>query len=197
MVQKFVLTRLQAIGRHTAVKTKHGRMTMQLTAEFRVGGSNPGRPTVVGGKHGGGAANDNRPTRIRTTDQILCGWLHYHSATAFPGDRFPPNCMDPSLPLTKIQTVRFFCLTDCCWHGQQTGLADCQPHFKVHCRRQKNYTASASHQGALPKAEELHHFTHGGAAGPGPCMRPPPAPPPPPPRVLKDSGAGSATNKCP
>ena len=36
---------------------------------------------------------------------------------------------------------------------------------------------------------------HGGVAGPGPCMRPPPAPPPP--RVLKDSGAGSATNKCP
>ena len=35
----------------------------------------------------------------------------------------------------------------------------------------------------------------GGAAGPGPCMRPPPAPPPP--RVLKDSGAGSALNKCP
>ena len=31
---------------------------------------------------------------------------------------------------------------------------------------------------------------HGGVAGPGPCMRPPP-----PPRVLKDSGAGSATNK--
>ena len=25
----------------------------------------------------------------------------------------------------------------------------------------------------------------------------PPCPPPPPPRVLKDSGAGSATNKCP
>ena len=37
---------------------------------------------------------------------------------------------------------------------------------------------------------------HGGAAGPGPCMRHPPAPLPPP-RVLKDSGAGSATNKCP
>ena len=36
---------------------------------------------------------------------------------------------------------------------------------------------------------------HGGVvAGPGPCMRPPPSPPPP--RVLKDSGAGSATNKC-
>ena len=35
---------------------------------------------------------------------------------------------------------------------------------------------------------------HGGAAGPGPCMR---QPPPPPSRVLKDSGAGSATNKCP
>ena len=34
--------------------------------------------------------------------------------------------------------------------------------------------------------------THGEAAGPGPCMRPPP----PSPRVLKDSGAGSATNKC-
>ena len=30
----------------------------------------------------------------------------------------------------------------------------------------------------------------GGAAGPGPCMRPPP-------QVLKDSGAGSAPNKCP
>ena len=38
----------------------------------------------------------------------------------------------------------------------------------------------------------------GGAAGPGPCMRPPPPPPAPPPlRVLKDSGAGSALNKCP
>ena len=35
----------------------------------------------------------------------------------------------------------------------------------------------------------------GGAAGPGPCMRPPP--PSPPPWVLKDSGAGSALNKCP
>ena len=40
--------------------------------------------------------------------------------------------------------------------------------------------------------------SRGGAAGLGPCMRHPPAPPPPPPpRVLKDSGAGSATNKCP
>ena len=35
--------------------------------------------------------------------------------------------------------------------------------------------------------------SHGGAAGPGPCMRHPP----PPLRVLKDSGAGSATSKCP
>ena len=41
----------------------------------------------------------------------------------------------------------------------------------------------------------LETHIHGGAAGPGPCMRPPPAPSPP--RVLKDSGAGSATNKCP
>ena len=30
----------------------------------------------------------------------------------------------------------------------------------------------------------------GRGGGPGPCMRPPP------PRVLKDSAAGSATNKC-
>ena len=37
-------------------------------------------------------------------------------------------------------------------------------------------------------------FNHGGVAGPSPCMRPPPDPPPP--RVLKDAGAGSATNKC-
>ena len=36
----------------------------------------------------------------------------------------------------------------------------------------------------------------GGAAGPGPCMRPPPSPPPPP-WILKDSGARSAPNKCP
>ena len=36
------------------------------------------------------------------------------------------------------------------------------------------------------------HGAGGGVAGPGPCMRPPPPPP-----VLKDSGAGSATNKCP
>ena len=43
----------------------------------------------------------------------------------------------------------------------------------------------------------LHVVKHGGAAGPGPCMRHPPAPPPPPPPVLKDSGAGSATSKCP
>ena len=41
----------------------------------------------------------------------------------------------------------------------------------------------------------------GGAAGPDPCMRPTPQPPPPPrpppPPVLKDSGVGSALNKCP
>ena len=35
-----------------------------------------------------------------------------------------------------------------------------------------------------------------GPAGPGPWMRPPPSPPPPP-RVLKDSGAEPATNRCP
>ena len=40
-----------------------------------------------------------------------------------------------------------------------------------------------------------HVQTTGGAAGPGPCMRHPPAPPPP--RVLRDSGGGAATNKCP
>ena len=34
---------------------------------------------------------------------------------------------------------------------------------------------------------------HGGAAGPGPCMRHPPAPPPPP----GFERAGSATSKCP
>ena len=47
------------------------------------------------------------------------------------------------------------------------------------------------------KASSKASSSPGGAAGPGPCMRPPPALPPPPPRVLKDSGAGSATNKCP
>ena len=42
----------------------------------------------------------------------------------------------------------------------------------------------------------------GGGGRPGPVLvcdppqPPPPPPPPPPPRVLKDSGAGSATNKC-
>ena len=39
-------------------------------------------------------------------------------------------------------------------------------------------------------------LTPGGAAGPGPCMRPPPAPPPPP-RVLKDSwGVGRIRTGC-
>ena len=38
--------------------------------------------------------------------------------------------------------------------------------------------------------------THGGAAGPGPCMRTPPAPPPPP-QVLKDSwGVGRIRTGC-
>ena len=36
-------------------------------------------------------------------------------------------------------------------------------------------------------------FDHGGGGRPGPVL----VCDPPPPRVLKDSGAGSATNKCP
>ena len=39
--------------------------------------------------------------------------------------------------------------------------------------------------------------SHGGVAGPGPCMRPPPARPPPPPRVLRDSGLGTWRQRRP
>ena len=56
-----------------------------------------------------------------------------------------------------------------------------------------SYTPPATANPTVPSRLPSHP---GGAAGPGPCMRPPPQPPPPPPRVLKDSGAGSATNKC-
>ena len=42
-----------------------------------------------------------RPTRVRTTDQKVCGRLHYHSATACPDSSSPPHCLEPGLPLTK------------------------------------------------------------------------------------------------
>ena len=47
--QKFLIRRLQVVGRQSVVRTKPGRMVTQLTAGFYAGGSNPGRPTVVGG----------------------------------------------------------------------------------------------------------------------------------------------------
>ena len=48
-------------------------MVMRLTADFLVGGSNPG-------EHGGaGTDDDSRPTRCRTADLKLCGRLCYHS----------------------------------------------------------------------------------------------------------------------
>ena len=53
-----------------------------------------------------------------------------------------------------------------------------------------------------PKKKATYAYFHNrvtlsSVAGPGPCMRPPPPPaPPPPPLVLRDSGVGSATNKC-
>ena len=49
----------------------------------------------------------------------------------------------------------------------------------------------------IPEADACWCPSHGGAAGPGPCMRHPPAPPPPPPRVLRDSGLGMAPTAPP
>ena len=46
--QKFVIRRLQAVGRHPIVATSPGRMVTQPMAEFQVGSSNPGRAIVVG-----------------------------------------------------------------------------------------------------------------------------------------------------
>ena len=73
-------------------------------------------------------------------------------------------------------------------------VEDIRPIFRA-------YTPVGGHVCRTHQAEDYYRPTHGGAAGPGPCMRHPPAPPPPlpppPPRVLKDSGAGAATSKCP
>ena len=40
--QKFVLRRLQAVGRTSAVRISSGPMVMQPAADLEVGGSNPG-----------------------------------------------------------------------------------------------------------------------------------------------------------
>ena len=46
--QKFVLRRLQALGRATSVRISSGAMVVQPTAGLEVGGSKPGWPAFVG-----------------------------------------------------------------------------------------------------------------------------------------------------
>ena len=78
-------------GRHLYVTFTLGRMVTHPTADFLVGGSNPG----VGPP---------------AATPLLCwpyqglnrrGCLHYHSATADSETTCSPHCWEPCLPLTK------------------------------------------------------------------------------------------------
>ena len=108
---------------------------------------------------------------------INCAWAHTHTSNAFNSTRSNKFCMG-----TQKKS------------GQKAEGAE--------GGRTSTPTSPATRQAAWLRSFSRSRYTaarrHGGVAGPGPCMRPPPAPPPPPPppRVLKDSGAGSATNKC-
>ena len=53
-------------------------MVMQLSADFLVGGSNPGRVNMPPPP---AAAAKSGPTRIRTADRDICGLLRYHSTS--------------------------------------------------------------------------------------------------------------------
>ena len=63
-----------------------------------------GRDDCSAGSAGG------RLTRIRTADQHVCGWVHYHSTVA----RFDssPHCLKPSLPLKKPKKPKL-CVSVC------------------------------------------------------------------------------------
>ena len=60
--------------------------------------------------------------------------LHYHSATASTLGHQSPQCLWPCLPLTKNPNCVF--LSDSLLAWLRDCLADCQPLFEVHCRRQ-------------------------------------------------------------
>ena len=48
------------------------------------------------GEHGGGGADDNRLTGIRTADLKLCSGLRYHSTGVRCDSNGPPHCLEPS-----------------------------------------------------------------------------------------------------
>ena len=78
-------------GRTGYPRTSCGRIIMQPTAHFFVAGSNP-----RSGEHGGGAADDNRPARIRTADEKICSRLCYHSTVVCCDSVAHPHCLEPS-----------------------------------------------------------------------------------------------------
>ena len=77
-------TRVQAVGRTTGLRIGSGRMAMQAAEDGLVGGSNPGAANTA-------AAPPLPPTRIRTADPKICGWVHtirYHRCVSY--------CLEPS-----------------------------------------------------------------------------------------------------
>ena len=85
--QKFVLRRLQAVGRSS------GPIIMQPTADLEVGGSSPGYPPAAPAPQSADGGSNRRPPRLRSA--------------ALPRDRYAfcsscsPNCLKLSLPLKK------------------------------------------------------------------------------------------------
>ena len=75
--QKFVVRRLQAVGRHDSVTANPGRMVTQPTANFLLGGSNPGRRFEPrSGEHsdGGGSGITIWPLRALKTAFPPTAW---------------------------------------------------------------------------------------------------------------------------
>ena len=85
----------EADGCHTVA----GRMVTQQTSAVKVGGSNPGLPSVF--DRGGGGGGIFGRAGFLTADQKLRGLLHYHLATASLASQGSPHCLGPCLPLTK------------------------------------------------------------------------------------------------
>ena len=71
-----------------------GRMVMQLTGVFMVGGSNPGRANMA--LPPPPTADDSRLTRIRTADLKSCSRPRYHSTGVWCYSCIPPHCLEPS-----------------------------------------------------------------------------------------------------
>ena len=107
-------------------------------------------------------------------------------------------CEDCSWP--EVTGLRWYCWLELCsrWRQQRCSHFDtaCQrPKGKMHYlfaimvvffpyatyAKKKSYATCAKKKNSELRFFPQSSYAPGGAAGPGPCMRPPPAPPPPPP----------------